>query len=698
MSLKAILLTAIAVLGSVTAVARYGPPIGFDAHAERLAQELQEVTGRAVEIRGGIELGLGFNNRFIVRDIRVANAPWAARGDMARVGWIEARIAILPLFLGELRFDRLRVFRPDLWLEADQFGKVNWALAPAPAAPPTAGEAGDQSYGVLPRLDLDRIEMVGGRISYRDAATGDIQVVIVETGFVTAADRGEPFSLDVKGRWNALSVGLAGSVGPAGLGSDGNGASYPIDLTGAIGGLQIHAVGNVADPLRGGGTRVRIAAHASSLAELEFLVGRSVSRMSGVSLSTSLSYRDRRLDLTNLNIGGPAGKIAGLVSIDYGKPVPVVTAELHAPRLDLVDLVSRRDLPDGGRQGDAWITAGLPQSEGLFAALPKIQGSARLSSDAVEIGGAILRDVLVDLNVKKGVLRARPMRARLDDSTLEGRIRLDARQSPASLTASVKSPGFNVGPFLQRLDVIRTFGGQLSATVSVAAQGDTAADLLSTFRGEALLAMGPGRLSLVDDAAKRLDLSSGNPAVVFGMLVAQDETDADIECAASRFVFGQGIARNVGTQIRTTHANITGDGEIDLRRGSYDLRFTPREKETQQALSDAVVIRGTLARPVLAAEPAASPSGKQQSGALASLRRLFARERRNLAGNPCLKAVPKTGAAARAVERKPVPQPVAPAPPVPIVSEAPKPIAPAAPTQQGPAASPPPEEDETQAE
>jgi uncharacterized protein involved in outer membrane biogenesis len=59
----------------------------FDAEQYKrvLTQRVTDVTGRALTVDGPVELELGFPPRVILHDVRLKNARWGSRADMARV-------------------------------------------------------------------------------------------------------------------------------------------------------------------------------------------------------------------------------------------------------------------------------------------------------------------------------------------------------------------------------------------------------------------------------------------------------------------------------------------------------------------------------------------------------------------------------------------------------------------------------------
>ena len=50
----------------------------------RLAQAVRDATGRELTVGGGVELAVGFSPSLVVRDVMLANAPWASHSPFSK--------------------------------------------------------------------------------------------------------------------------------------------------------------------------------------------------------------------------------------------------------------------------------------------------------------------------------------------------------------------------------------------------------------------------------------------------------------------------------------------------------------------------------------------------------------------------------------------------------------------------------------
>lgn len=142
-ALKATLFVgALVVVGAATMYAL------FDAEQYRrvVTQRLVDVTGRAVSIDGPVELHLSLPPSVVLNDVRIRNARWGTRSDMARIRRVEARLNPLRAIAGDSGMTDIRLEGVDLYLETGPGGIGNWELS-------SIGAGAGAAIGALAILD-----------------------------------------------------------------------------------------------------------------------------------------------------------------------------------------------------------------------------------------------------------------------------------------------------------------------------------------------------------------------------------------------------------------------------------------------------------------------------------------------------------------------------------------------------------------
>lgn len=275
------LLIAPAVLLAVAAAALAVLVASFDPEAQkpRIAAAVEARTGRQLTLAGPVALKLSLLPTVTLEDVSLANMPGGSRPEMARVERVEAEFALLPLLSRRLELRRLVLRRPDILLETDAEGRPNWVFAPAggapaearpadaPPAPPSAppGEVA-ASTPRAPPLSVGRIAVTDGRVAYRNGATGRSRTLAVER-FRTEPVADGVLRFDGAMALDDLPVAVEGEAGgPERLFGASDASPWPVRVAVAAAGAEVRVEGAAAQPLRGRGWRMAIAARVPDLA------------------------------------------------------------------------------------------------------------------------------------------------------------------------------------------------------------------------------------------------------------------------------------------------------------------------------------------------------------------------------------------------------------------------------------------------
>ena len=85
-------------------------------------------TGCDISVGGDAELKI-FPNLVVVADqVSVANADWSDRGAMMSADRLDVSVSMASLFGGDIVISRLSLIRPDILLERNESGQVNWVF------------------------------------------------------------------------------------------------------------------------------------------------------------------------------------------------------------------------------------------------------------------------------------------------------------------------------------------------------------------------------------------------------------------------------------------------------------------------------------------------------------------------------------------------------------------------------------------
>ena len=142
-----------------------------------------------------------------IKNAVLGNAAWGNAPQLAKVGEISARLALLPLLFGQhVRVTRLRMSDVDLFLETDAHGRGNWAFgdmtgkSPGQASPLPGGTAEPQPI-IAGDIEVDDLA-----ISYRDSRGAAVSRVSLDSIKLTGNATSTAFSFGLKIDGNGLAA------------------------------------------------------------------------------------------------------------------------------------------------------------------------------------------------------------------------------------------------------------------------------------------------------------------------------------------------------------------------------------------------------------------------------------------------------------------------------------------------------------
>ena len=133
-----------------------------------IAQQVAEATGRALVIKGDLDIRLSFRPVFVMRNVTFANAPWGFRRNMITVKECEIQIALLPLLSGCIQVRRLTLIEPDMIVEIAR-DRQNNLMFDRPAAQ-ALGLSSSGRPTILSALNVTAVTVRQATLMVRDSS------------------------------------------------------------------------------------------------------------------------------------------------------------------------------------------------------------------------------------------------------------------------------------------------------------------------------------------------------------------------------------------------------------------------------------------------------------------------------------------------------------------------------------------------
>jgi len=575
-------------------VAGYAALAALDLESYRgeIERRAENATGRELTLDGAMSLSMGFSPTVEVSGVRLANADWGSRPQMATIERFEVEVALLALLTGDIRVSRLVLVKPDILLETGPDGQGNWALGTAGEQP--AGSAGGSAVR-LPEISGVRIE--DATVRYRDSQSGlDLVTNVAKASLDTA---GDGLAIRAEGTYQSVPFELDGTVGALSALLAGAGR-YPLDLKVQARDTQLQLDGVLDQTGRDVSPDVELSAETGSLANLTALAGLpdlNLPDIGPAQLTSRVRGTDAGYSFTGLKAELAGSDLAGEATVDLAGAGIRFTADLSSSTLDLRPFSATAE----AATSDAPDAAGrlFPDTPLPLAALRKLDADVQLKAGVVKLAEDFsVGELRLSATAEAGRLELKPLKAKLADGTGDVALVLDARQSPADVTIDLDFAELDYGRVLRALKISDGIDGRVDVRANLTGRGDSPHAIAASLDGGLEIVGGEGR---IDNGL--LDATGAGLGDLLAVWREQDD-DMNLNCAVARFGAEKGVLNSRAILADTQSVSFGGTGDIDLGKEEIDLRITPEAKQTSlMSLAVPVRLSGPLRDPSIGPDP-----------------------------------------------------------------------------------------------
>lgn len=562
--------------------------------AERIQSEVvagvKNATGRDLSIQGKVSVSAFPSLSVQVGNVALANPPGYTSKDLIRLGAVDVRLKLMPLLSGKVEVDSFVLVDPVITLETDRQGKGNWVFdgpaaspdKPAAAAQPKPADksAAAPSAG-LNDIRLGDVRIANGKLTQIDGKTGAKQEVSEINLQVALKSLSEPLSAKGSLVWNAKKIEI--NLGVASLKALMDGQSSALDVAVTSEPVKLGLKGNA----KGGatpGVDGMLDLSVPSIRNLAAWAGSPIT-MAGnglgpLAISGKLAAGPTQIAFTQANIAIDAIKAKGDVTVATGGAKPVIKGRLDVDMLDVNPYLPPEGGPAKGGDGKAAPAGGgvQPAKAQQGWSDDPIDASGLKAADvdfSLSCAGILVKKIKVGKSALKLVIKDGKMTADLTELALyqgagKGRIALDGSQPGAGLDASFQLKGLQAEPFLTDAADSDRLSGTGNFDVTVAGQGKTQRQIVSSLNGKGALTFLNGAIKGINLAAMARNVTSaftGGPA-------STEKTDfAEL---GGTFTIAKGILTNNDLALKSPLLRVEGKGTVDLPQRSVNYRIDPK--------------------------------------------------------------------------------------------------------------------------
>lgn len=547
------------------------------------------------------ELGMGVATfvlfprpTFVANDVTLASAPWAKDRELLRADRVMGHLALLPLLVGKVRVQEIRVEGAQVNLEVGRDGAKSWEVPERPH------DANANAATAAP--DWTAVTLENAAVRFR-RQSGEVDLWQVEK----ARSEMDPGLRDV--RLEALLQrngrplnATARFADLSHLGQPGAASQGSVDLD--WGRTQVAIRGNL--PLDHGlesGT-FDASLKSTSLDDMLGFLGLRERHTAPVEAHAQVTKSRDEIRLRSLAIALGRQRVEGELGWTLTGAPRRFSGKLRSDDLDwsqaLVDAGDARPAPPP--EGEMFPVRPLPWP--MLSAMRGKHGTLDIAFGKLKLPDGIgLANAKGRMAIEGERLTLEPFSAQLLGGSATASIRLDADGKKAQVELDADGVLLERW-FHERRRPVRFTGGPMKVKASISAAGASMKDMAAGMTGPVSIRMGPGVYSS--------KVAGDWEALMVKFSKKDSAEEIDFECAAASLPFRSGRAE--GKDIiaaRSRESRLVVSGEVDFRAESVDLRGRLRPKPAEgvglATIADDLLISGKIRKMKVKLDPESKP-------------------------------------------------------------------------------------------
>jgi len=581
-----------------------------NAYKDLIVAKTKEATGRELILDGDIEISIFPWLGFSLGSTTFGNAPGFGESPMARVEEVDVRIALMPLFKGQIHAAKVKLHGLHLDLQKNAQGISNWddLLNEAESSDKHQAEASDttEKTSEPPPYEfiIGGVEIKDANLSWQDDEAGtklQIAPFQLNTGEIgTSVPTDVSMELTMKNSAPEVTLDLALT------------AEVLFDpklqvLT--VTGLHL-ASKTTGEPLAEGKMYVNIAAdlsgniqtqdYASDNIEIN-VVGEGDTFPNGklnMLLQTALkmNLEKETVALSSLSIDMDDTKLTGNASIQsFDKPK--VTFDLASKLLDLDQLIpasedaeTQSSASSSPSQADDNAPIELPTDT-----LRDLHVKGDISVETLKVSGMTMTSVKAKIAAQDGLLQVASMSMNLYEGNMKGKTSLDVRKDTPKYALAAELAGVQIAPLsVDFLGEEKAYvRGVSNLSMDINTLGNSVAQLKQGLGGKVVLN--------ATDGALRDKKLAANVEKAVAVLKARGPKPTGEELVFDKlfgtFNISKGVADNNDFILNTPLIAAKGAGQIDIGQSKIDYELSIGLSEKEGSCGVPVNVKGPFEKP-----------------------------------------------------------------------------------------------------
>lgn len=559
-----------------------------------IGEKVTEKTGREFSINGDLDVDFfTFPPRIHAENLRLANAAWGTGSTMLDIHRLDFRINLIDLLKGDVVLPKVALSGAQILLEKSADGKRNWILGQ------------DQQSGKTPRIELLKIDQ--GVLIFRDPAiTTDITATILPASKMQDV-RQAGIKFRAQGKFKGLAFNAKGEGGKI-LSLFDTKIPYPLQGDMRFGATRISVDGTITGLSTFSAVDTQLAIRGEDLSALFPLIGIPFPASPPYEVQGRLVRKGDSWQFNDFTGKVGDSDLGGDFNVNVSGRKPFVRAELVSRKLDIDDLGGVIGAPPQTGLGEtasaaqkkaAQKLAGsahvLPDTKFKLDRLRTVDADVKLNAKSITGPKLPLDDLTVHMVLKDGKLELQPLNFGVAGGNIISNIMLNIGNETATAHTDITFKKLSLNKLFPTVKLTKTSMGLIGGQAKFTGTGNSFAQLLATANGRMGFSMAGGRISNL-----LLEIMGIDGAEIIKFLFGGDKTVL-VRCMVTDFKVTNGLMRTEVFVLDTTDTNISGQGRINLKDESIDLKLRPLPKDVSLLSARApLFVRGTFKNPTFA--------------------------------------------------------------------------------------------------
>ncbi len=513
-------------------------------------------TGRTLLVNGGAKLEFFPELSVRLDDVFLSN-PQGMDGNFARAASARLPLQFNDLVRRKLKIRKITLTDPVFNFLIDREGRDSW------------GQDVKHALGGAEDPDQEPLTLLveGGSASFLDERNGESFSLEDTSANMTIEAEGELHVRGTAALNNQFADIEAHVKSLLRVSRDGS----PFDLTITAPALAVNFTGRLAtaDGINLAGA---IDATSPDLRQLVKWLGSEIKGNAGLknfSLAGALESKGAVFTLGNANTALDGMVAYGDLLLDLSKKIPRVSATISTDLLTLDPYLTapKTSAADQEPGRESWDTSTLE-----FGGLNGVDGNLSLSAFQVKWNGAEIGPVEMSSALKDGRLETSMQNASLYGGMATAKITLDGAQENPVLFLDLDAQNMRGERFFEEFAGVDWLAGNTGLKVSLSATGQSQEEMFSTLKGTFNVVVSDGEIT----GLNIVDMISKVSTAVSDGWGEGPENLTSFDSATASFLIEDGVARSEDVNVESSAFQISGSGDVDMRRRSVDFKFDPK--------------------------------------------------------------------------------------------------------------------------